>query len=150
MIYIDFLLTSLVVVLMPGSGVLYTAATGLFNGKRASVFAAIGCTFGITPALFARFSRAGGDLSQQRAGVSDRQVRRRRIPGLPRVVDVAQFITTGVAAGTTQGRVHGDSGQRVPDQHPQPKAVHFFLAFLPQFVSPEGKPPNSPIRRCGT
>ncbi|MCV6637065.1 LysE family translocator [Candidatus Albibeggiatoa sp. nov. NOAA] len=53
MISIEFLLTSLVVVLIPGTGVLYTVATGLFIGKRASVFAAIGCTFGIVPALLA-------------------------------------------------------------------------------------------------
>ena len=51
MISIEFLLTSLVVVLIPGTGVLYTIATGLFMGKRASVFAALGCTFGVIPSL---------------------------------------------------------------------------------------------------
>lgn len=53
MISIEFLLTSLVVVLIPGTGVLYTVATGLFVGKRASLFAAFGCTLGIVPALLA-------------------------------------------------------------------------------------------------
>lgn len=53
MIPMDFLLTSLIVVLIPGTGVLYTITTGLFNGKRASMFAAIGCTFGIVPSLLA-------------------------------------------------------------------------------------------------
>ncbi|SES36120.1 Threonine/homoserine/homoserine lactone efflux protein [Vreelandella subterranea] len=53
MISIEFLLTSLVVVLIPGTGVLYTVATGLFIGKRASLFAAFGCTLGIVPALLA-------------------------------------------------------------------------------------------------
>ncbi|MFP8966137.1 LysE family translocator [Pokkaliibacter sp. CJK22405] len=53
MISLEFLLTSLVVVLIPGTGVLYTVATGLFVGKRASVFAALGCTLGIIPALLA-------------------------------------------------------------------------------------------------
>ncbi|RBO83959.1 LysE family translocator [Marinomonas aquiplantarum] len=53
MISIEFLLTSLVVVLMPGTGVLYTVAIGLFVGKRASFFAALGCTLGILPALLA-------------------------------------------------------------------------------------------------
>jgi threonine/homoserine/homoserine lactone efflux protein len=53
MISLEFLLTSLVVVLIPGTGVLYTVATGLFIGKRASFFAAIGCTLGIIPALLA-------------------------------------------------------------------------------------------------
>lgn len=53
MISIEFLITSLVVVLMPGTGVLYTVATGLFIGKRASFIAALGCTLGIIPALLA-------------------------------------------------------------------------------------------------
>ncbi|NVK56796.1 MAG: LysE family translocator [Alteromonadaceae bacterium] len=53
MISIEFLITSLVVVLIPGTGVLYTVATGLFNGKSASFFAALGCTLGIIPALVA-------------------------------------------------------------------------------------------------
>lgn len=53
MISIEFLITSLVVVLIPGTGVLYTVATGLFAGKRASLFAALGCTLGIIPALLA-------------------------------------------------------------------------------------------------
>ena len=50
---VEFLLTSLVVVLLPGSGVIYTLAIGLGRGFKASVAAAIGCTFGIVPAATA-------------------------------------------------------------------------------------------------
>lgn len=53
MISIEFLMTSLIVVLIPGTGVLYTLATGLFMGNRASIFAAAGCTLGIVPSLLA-------------------------------------------------------------------------------------------------
>lgn len=53
MVSLEFLVTSIVIVLIPGTGVLYTVATGLFIGKRASLFAAIGCTFGIIPSLLA-------------------------------------------------------------------------------------------------
>lgn len=53
MISVDFLVTSLIVVLIPGTGVLYTVATGLFIGQRASFVAALGCTLGIIPALLA-------------------------------------------------------------------------------------------------
>lgn len=53
MISTEFLITSLIVVLIPGTGVLYTVTTGLFVGKRASLFAAIGCTLGIIPSLLA-------------------------------------------------------------------------------------------------
>lgn len=53
MITQEYLLTALVVVLLPGTGVLYTVATGLFVGWRASAFAAFGCTLGIVPSLLA-------------------------------------------------------------------------------------------------
>ena len=49
----EFLLTSLVVVLIPGTGVIYTVSNGLFSGWRASVAAALGCTAGILPHLAA-------------------------------------------------------------------------------------------------
>jgi threonine/homoserine/homoserine lactone efflux protein len=49
----EFLLTSLVVVLIPGTGVIYTVSTGLFRGWRASIAAAVGCTAGIVPHLLA-------------------------------------------------------------------------------------------------
>ena len=52
MISIEFLVTSLVVVLIPGTGVIYTVSTGLAQGRKASVFAALGCTIGIVPHTF--------------------------------------------------------------------------------------------------
>ena len=48
-----FLLTSLVVALIPGTGAIYTVSTGLFRGRRASLAAALGCTLGIVPHLLA-------------------------------------------------------------------------------------------------
>ena len=53
MISIQFLITAVVVVLAPGTGVIYTLATGLGQGRRAALWAALGCTFGIVPALAA-------------------------------------------------------------------------------------------------
>ena len=50
---VEFLFTSLVVVLLPGTGVVYTIAIGLGRGFIPSVAAAIGCTFGIVPAAAA-------------------------------------------------------------------------------------------------
>jgi threonine/homoserine/homoserine lactone efflux protein len=50
----EFLITSLVVVLVPGTGVLYTVSTGLMQGCHASVHAALGCTAGIVPHLHRR------------------------------------------------------------------------------------------------
>ncbi|KIC17878.1 LysE family translocator [Leisingera sp. ANG-DT] len=53
MITLHFLITAFVVVLAPGTGVIYTLALGLGQGWRASIWAAIGCTFGILPHLAA-------------------------------------------------------------------------------------------------
>src|SRR5690349_24355448 len=50
---VQFLITSLVVVISPGTGVLYTLATAISRGSRAGVVAAIGCTLGIVPQMAA-------------------------------------------------------------------------------------------------
>ena len=51
MLSTEFLLTSFVVALIPGTGVMYTVSSGLFYGFRASIVAALGCTLGIIPHL---------------------------------------------------------------------------------------------------
>ncbi|NDR56854.1 LysE family translocator [Aliiruegeria sabulilitoris] len=53
MISLQFLLTAFVVVIAPGTGVIYTLAIGLGQGRRASLWAALGCTVGILPHLTA-------------------------------------------------------------------------------------------------
>src|SRR4249919_3240101 len=50
---IEFLITSLIVVASPGTGVLYTLGMGLSRGSRASAVAAFGCTLGIVPHMAA-------------------------------------------------------------------------------------------------
>src|SRR5438876_11457526 len=50
---IAFVITSFIVVVSPGTGVLYTLAAGLTRGSRAGVVAAIGCTLGIVPQMAA-------------------------------------------------------------------------------------------------
>jgi threonine/homoserine/homoserine lactone efflux protein len=49
----EFFVTTLIVVVSPGVGALYTIAAGLGRGGRASLWAALGCTFGIVPHLLA-------------------------------------------------------------------------------------------------
>jgi len=50
---LEFLITTLIVVLLPGTGVIYTLAAGLTQGARAAVLAAFGCTLGIVPHVVA-------------------------------------------------------------------------------------------------
>lgn len=49
----EFLITAFIVVLAPGTGVIYTLGTGLSRGSLAAFSAAIGCTIGILPHLLA-------------------------------------------------------------------------------------------------
>ncbi|MGD1887939.1 MAG: LysE family translocator [Cohaesibacteraceae bacterium] len=49
----EFFITSMVVILLPGTGVLYTLAIGLGRGFRASLYACVGCTVGIVPHMLA-------------------------------------------------------------------------------------------------
>jgi threonine/homoserine/homoserine lactone efflux protein len=53
MLSTQFLPTAFVVVLAPGTGVIYTLAVGLGRGRAASAWAALGCTLGIMPHLLA-------------------------------------------------------------------------------------------------
>ncbi|HZT47360.1 MAG TPA: LysE family transporter, partial [Hyphomicrobiaceae bacterium] len=50
---IEFLVTSFIVVVSPGIGVLFTMGAGLSRGWRAGVVAAFGCTLGIVPHMAA-------------------------------------------------------------------------------------------------
>ena len=51
--WIEFLITSLIVVVAPGTGVIYTVGVGLARGTSASIAAAFGCTCGILPHMAA-------------------------------------------------------------------------------------------------
>ncbi|WP_072682028.1 LysE family translocator [Arcobacter sp. LA11] len=51
MITLDFLITSLIIVLIPGTGVVFTISIALFKSKHESIMAALGCTIGILPHL---------------------------------------------------------------------------------------------------
>ncbi len=53
MISLAFILTCLAVCIVPGVGVVYTAATALGRGRAAGLAAATGCTFGPLPHLTA-------------------------------------------------------------------------------------------------
>ena len=63
---IEFLLTTLIVVVSPGVGVLYTLAAGLARGPRAAVVAAIRCTLGNVPHLMWLIARPAPLLSLRR------------------------------------------------------------------------------------
>jgi threonine/homoserine/homoserine lactone efflux protein len=132
---IEFLLTSLIVVASPGTGVLYTLAAGLSRGARASVLAALACTLGIIPHMVAAITglaallhtsalafqtlkylgvayllyMAWSTLQEQGALKIEKEIEPR---------SVRQVIVSGILINILN-----------------PKLSIFFFAFLPQFVN---------------
>lgn len=132
---IDFLLTSLIVVASPGTGVLYTLAAGLSRGARASIVAALGCTLGILPHMAAAILGLAALLHTSAVAF---QVL--KYLGVAYLLFMAwSTLREGGALG-----VAPETGRRSPAEvivHAvlinilNPKLSIFFLAFLPQFVA---------------
>jgi threonine/homoserine/homoserine lactone efflux protein len=134
----EFLLTSLVVVLVPGTGVVYTVASSIGGGRRQGVFAAVGCTLGIVPHLLTAMLGLSGLM--QAGSVAFETVR---------WAGVAYLIFMGVSL------IRERDALRLEERPARasmavvvrrgilinllnPKLTLFFFAFLPQFL--DGRP----------
>jgi threonine/homoserine/homoserine lactone efflux protein len=138
---LDFLLTSLIVVVSPGIGVVYTVATGLGRGPRASVIAAFACTLGIVPHIAAAVLGLAALLHTSALAFQ-----------LLKYAGVAYLLFMAWQALRERGalKVEPQVGARSATQIVvtgilinilNPKLSLFFLAFLPQFVSAEEQAP---------
>jgi threonine/homoserine/homoserine lactone efflux protein len=141
MLSMEFLLTSLVVVLMPGTGVIYTVSTGLFLGGRSSIAAAVGCTAGIIPHLLA--SILGLSAIMHISSVAFQVV---KMAGAVYLLYLAwsMWRETGGLALDAPGGEKGPwkiAVRGVLINILNPKLSIFFLAFLPLFVSPQAPSP---------
>lgn len=141
MITLEFLITSLIVVLIPGTGVIYTVSTGLVQGSKASVFAAVGCTAGIVPHLLATIL---GLAAVMHASALAFQVL--KYAGVAYLLYVAWAtwrdktafaLDEQPSAKTAAGLVVKAFLLNILN----PKLTIFFLAFLPQFVRPDAGEP---------
>ena len=136
MISIEFLLTSLVVVLIPGTGVLYTVATGLFVSQRASLFAALGCTLGIIPPLLA--STLGLAALFHASALAFQIVKYVGALYLLYLAWVMWKSPSPLAIKNDQEKASAFSiaAKGFLINILNPKLSIFFLAFLPQFIAP--------------
>jgi threonine/homoserine/homoserine lactone efflux protein len=131
---IEFLITSLVVVLLPGTGVLYTLAIGLGRGFRASIAAAVGCTLGIVPAMIA--SIVGLAALFHTSALAFQVI---KYAGVAYLFYMAwNILREGGALDVSEDRRPLSAFQTARDgaflNVLNPKLSLFFLAFLPQFV----------------
>ena len=129
----EFLLTTLIVVATPGTGVIYTLAAGLSRGAFASVIAAAGCTLGIVPHMVAAITGLGALLHTSALAfeilkylgvayllfMAWTTLRDRGTLGVAESAPISavKVITSGILINTLN-----------------PKLTIFFFAFLPQFV----------------
>ena len=131
---IAFLLTSLIIVATPGTGVLYTIGAGLARGRRASIVAAFGCTLGIVPHLAAAITGAAALLHA--SGVAFQTV---KILGVAYLLYMAWSTWRDKGVLTLKTQDEPKSSLRVIRSAVlvnllNPKLTIFFFAFLPQFV----------------
>ncbi len=132
---IEFLITSFIVVVSPGTGVLYTLATGLSRGSRASVVAAFGCTIGIVPHMAAAILGLAALLHTSALAFQ-----------VFKYLGVAYLLYMAWSTLREHGvlSVEKETSVRSAAQTTvtailinilNPKLSIFFLAFLPQFIS---------------
>jgi threonine/homoserine/homoserine lactone efflux protein len=138
---LEFLLTSLIVIASPGTGVLVTLAAGLSRGPRAAVVATFGCTLGIVPHMLAAVTGLAALLHASALAFE-----------AVKYAGVAYLLYMAWATLQERGalQVQAD-GPRRPDREVilsaiavnllNPKLSIFFLAFLPQFVAAEEAAP---------
>ncbi|WP_251977674.1 LysE family translocator [Salinicola avicenniae] len=129
----EFLLTALIVVLLPGAGVLYTLAAGLGGGARAAILAALGCTLGIAPQLLLATLGLNALLH-----TSDGLFQALRIAGTLYLLFMAWQVARARGVLNLDQRSPRRSlaliGTGIWLNLLNPKLGLFFLAFLPQFV----------------
>jgi threonine/homoserine/homoserine lactone efflux protein len=141
MVSIEFLITSLVVVLIPGTGVVYTVSTGLAQGRRASVFAALGCTAGIVPHLLATLLGLAAVMH-----TSALAYQLLKYAGVAYLFYVAYATLRDTSTFRVDDSVSRSSATSLVVKAfllniLNPKLTIFFLAFLPQFVDAQAGQP---------
>ncbi len=144
---VAFLLTTLVVVAIPGTGAVYTISAGLSRGARPSIVAAFGCTLGVLPHMVAAITGLAALLN-----ASAQAFQAIKWLGVAYLLylawqtwrDNSELTVDDAPAPATAGRVILTA---VLINLLNPKLTIFFFAFLPQFVP--GSEPHAWLRMTG-
>ena len=132
----EFLLTTLIIVVTPGIGVIYTVAAGLYRGARAGLLAAFACTLGIVPHMLAAITGLAALLHTSAVAFQTLKY-----------LGVAYLLYMAWAMLRERGALVIEEEESAPRSASQvilsgvlinilnPKLTIFFFAFLPQFVS---------------
>lgn len=131
---IEFLITTLIVVVSPGVGALYTIAAGLGRGGRASLWAALGCTLGIVPHMLAAITGLAAILHASALAFEII-----KYAGVAYLLWMAWSTLRETGALSVEAERAPKSVRKVITESIlinilNPKLSIFFFAFLPQFV----------------
>lgn len=142
----EFLLTTLIVVATPGTGVLYTLAAGLARGARASVIAAFGCTLGVVPHMAAAITGLAALLHTSALAFQ-----------ILKYAGVAYLLFMAWSTMRDRSALAVEETAPLPARKVivagvlinllNPKLTLFFFAFLPQFVT--ASEPHASLRMLG-
>ncbi|MEO5807581.1 LysE family translocator [Devosia sp.] len=140
---IEFLITTLIVVVSPGTGALYTIAAGLSRGAKASAVAAFGCTLGIVPHMLAAITGLAAVLHTSALAFDII-----KYAGVAYLLYMAWMTLKETGALSVEQDKTPKSAREVIVESIlinilNPKLSIFFFAFLPQFV-PSGAPDALP------
>ncbi len=132
---IEFLLTTLIVVASPGTGVIYTLAAGLSRGARASVLAAFACTLGIIPHMAAAITGLAALLYT--SALAFEVIKYLGVAYLLYLAwsTLREHGALSVEADTTPKSARQVIVTGILINILNPKLSIFFFAFLPQFVN---------------
>jgi len=141
----EFLVTSLIVVLIPGTGVVLTVSMGLAQGKLASFFASVGCTLGIVPHLLATI--LGLAAVMHTSALAFQALKYAGVAYLFYLAVATWRDRSAFAIESVQARSSaiGLVTKAFLLNILNPKLTIFFLAFLPQFVQPGSASPLSQL-----
>src|SRR5947208_4994889 len=146
---LSFLLTSLIVVISPGTGVLYTLAAALTRGARAGIAAAFGCTLGIVPHMLAAMLGLAAVLHTSALAFAAL-----KWLGVLYLLYMAWQGLREHGALAVEERVDARSALKVIITGfliniLNPKLSIFFLAFLPQFITADEARPLARMLELG-
>ena len=132
----EFLMTSLVVAVIPGTGVVYTISNSITGGWRRGWLAAVGCMLGIVPHLLAAMVGLSGVM--QAGAVAFEAVRWAGVAYLM-FMGVSMIRDGGALRPEMYRRARTEPARRVVRRAIflnllNPKLTLFFFAFLPQFL----------------
>lgn len=130
----EFLMTSFIIAISPGTGVIITLAAGLSQGRKAALIAALGCTLGIIPHMLAAITGLAALLHT--SALAFEMI---KYAGVVYLLYMAWM--TLKENGTLKietNKKHSSTFQVIKSAMLvnvlNPKLSIFFFAFLPQFV----------------